>query len=503
MQQHAHSSVAFLTVLPTDSQESGCLSDTEKQFAASLILRDTVFSQTLTTLTTGAFMTGLALQLKADYLLTGLLLALPSLAQLFQLTGAYWTEQSQSPRKVTLFATTISRLCLLPTIVAPFMPSRQQALSVLLIAYALHACMGAAATCAWNTWMKEIINPRQLGSFFSRRLALATLVAMLITIGGGAVLNGWTQIAPTSPRVGYSLLLGVACLAGLIGLFPLRHMPEALVVKMKPSFKSWVKQILEPFYHSEYQPAIRFLALWNFVYSLATTAWTIYLLGVLHIPVLTVSLLSILVQVANLVSLPYWGKMTDQCSNKTVLNVSAPLFLTCVLGFAMISVFPAKSSVIPMLMIFILPLQLLLGMAQAGITLTNGNMPLKLLPSGKTASCYLAGITLTTALSTGLAPLAGGLLVDFIKRSSLGLVLKTLPIPGIMPHLFLNPWTLLFLSAFGLGLLSLPLLQRITETGERPNKSILNPIFSIARKRKISQGGILQPQPEFKATRID
>lgn len=438
------------------------LSTAERLRALSLILKDSFFSQTLVTLTTGVFLAGYALQFKAPNAVIGLLCAMPAMAQLLQLFGIYLVDKFRSRKTVTVVATTISRCCLLPMALAPLMPSSRLSLTVLAIAFMGHTASGAIATCAWNSWLKDVVLKEELGSFFAKRLSLCTLITMLLTVGGGYFLDIWAQVFNGQQAWGYSILFGVAILAGLLGIPLLQSMPEPASAQ-EPSKDSLIKKLVAPFHNKNFRNLIRFSTFWNFAINLAAPFFSVYMLTLLGYSMSLVTMLTMVSQLSTFLSLRTWGKVSDRFSNKAVLLICAPLFLFCILAWTFATMPHTHALTLPL----VICLQVLLGIAIAGVTLANGNIALKLAPDGE-ATSYLATYTATGSLAAGTAPILGGLFVDAFSRQELSLLLKW-QAPGNLVNittLDFTSWDFFFALAFLLGLGSISQLKRVRESGQ-------------------------------------
>lgn len=469
MQQRVHSGSGFPKLVTNKlflAPPSPSLSAAERLRALSIILKDSFFSQTLVTLTTGVFLAGYALQFKAPNAFIGLLCAMPAIAQLLQLPGIYLVDTFRSRKTVTVVATTISRCCLVPMALAPLMPSRQMSLAVLAIAFMCHTATGAIATCAWNSWLKDVVLKEELGAFFSKRLALSTLITMVLTMAGGYFLDVWAHAFHGLQAWGYSVLFGVAILAGLLGIPLLHSMPEPASPQVSAQ-DSLLRKLIAPFHNRNFRNLIRFSTFWNFAINLAAPFFSVYMLTLLGFSMTQVTMLTMVSQLSTFLSLRTWGKLSDRFSNKAVLLICAPLFLFCVLAWTFATMPHTHALTLPL----ILCLQVLLGIAIAGVTLANGNIALKLAPDGE-ATCYLATYTATGSLAAGAAPILGGLFVDAFSHQELSLLLKW-QAPGNLLNittLDFTSWDFFFALAFLLGLGSISQLKRVRESGQSTRK---------------------------------
>lgn len=452
----------------------------------ALILADTFYSQTLLTLTTGVFLSGFCLALGASHKMIGLLMAIPHLAQLLQLPGIYLVQKWQSKRGLTLWGTLGSRLCLLPLVVIGLLPQKSMAMALLVVCYLLSASVGAVATCAWNSWVREVIPCRMLGSFFSRKLSLAVMINLLLTLGGGAFLNRWIHTLHWSALGSYGVLYGMGLLIGFSGVLPLRHMAEpqagmnmeANAVRNNESLEkppvsfAW-RKFLEPFQELNYRRMIRFLFLWNFAMNLAVPLFTVYMLSAVGASMGMVTWLIIIGQLANFLMLKTWGRLIDRFSNKSVLMICIPGILLCMVAWAIFPPLLKAPCLWPVLMAF----QVLFGISQAGTMLAGNNLALKLSPDGTgsnqagTATACIANSAMTTSLATGLAPLLGGLLVDVFHHWHWQLAFPE------GTHGVFSFWSILFGVACVIGLVSLVLLGRLEEPGHVRKRVIVQALL--------------------------
>jgi len=59
----------------------------------------------------------------------------------------------------------------------------------------------------------------------------------------------------------------------------------------------------------------------------------VYMLKTLGYAMTTIIALTVASQLSNIAALGLWGNLIDRFSNKAVLQISAPLFLVCTLGW--------------------------------------------------------------------------------------------------------------------------------------------------------------------------
>jgi MFS family permease len=134
-------------------------------------------------------------------------------------------------------------------------------------------------------------------------------------------------------------------------------------------------------------------------------------------------------------------------------------------------------------MAYLVGLHALMGLATAGVTLSSGNIALKLSPRGS-ATAYIAANALISSAAAGLAPLLGGMFADFFAARRLEILLRWTS-PGdvltLMP-LRVSNWDFYFLIAAALGLYALHRLAMVKEQGEIDNRLMVGEVLAQARR---------------------
>ncbi len=173
-----------------------------------------------------------------------------------------------------------------------------------------------------------------------------------------------------------------------------------------------------------------------------------------------------------------WGRFSDRYSNKSVLGVSGPLFIGCILAFAFTTMPERHILTTPLL----IGIHIFMGISTAGVTLASGNIGLKLAPKGH-ATAYLATNSLVNSFAAGIAPVLGGKFADFFANRELSLILKWTSPGKALTFQTINfqHWDFFFLFAFLLGLYSIHRLTRVKEVGEVEEKIVVSELISEVR----------------------
>jgi len=450
------------------------LTEQQVQSGLSYVIKDGIASQAMGILTGGAFLVAFAIKLGASNLVIGLLAAIGPLAQLLQLPSIFLVEKIRNRRAIVLFAAGLSRICWLLIALIPFLFIEQIGLAALLGAMIAASAFGAISGCSWNSWMRELIPQNILGSFFSKRMRIATGVGIVLSLVAAGYLDLWKKLLPNYELQGYSILFLLGVAAGALGVYFLARTPEKRM-PIAEQRQGIIKLLAQPFKDENFRKLIAFMCSWNFAVNLAGPFFMVYMLKRLGLSMSFIIALSIVSQVLNFAFLKIWGKYTDRFSNKSVLAICGPLFILSILAWTFTTMPDKYFLTIPLLII----IHIVMGLSSAGVSLASGNIGLKLAPEGQ-ATAYLAANTIMNSVAAGIAPILGGHFADFFANRQLEWTLKYTG-PGrefTLPTLNLQQWDFFFALAFVIGLYSLHRLAMIKEEGEVEEKVVMNELFA-------------------------
>jgi MFS family permease len=446
--------------------------------ALRLVMLDGLTSQTMATLTTGVFQVGLALELGASNLAIGILAALPFLTQLLQLPAISLVERLQVRRPISAIASALGRSFLALTALTPLLGQGWLPVGVLIACVAAQGGLGALSNCAWNSWMRDLVPQERFGAFFGRRLFYMAIAGVIVSLAAGAAIDAWRSWSAGPPGYAYTLLFLAGALAGLLGAAVLWRTPEPRMAAIEGESRLSAR-LREPFQDLNFRRVILFLASWGFATNLAAPFFTVYMLKSIELPMSLVIGVTVLNQLVNLTFYRIWGGIADRLSNRAVLDVCAPLFLACILGWTFLT-FPERHVLtVPLLVL----LHALMGVATAGVTLSSGNIVLKLSPRGR-ATAYLAANSIVVSLAAGVASVLGGAFADAFAQHQLTMSFEWTG-PGqdiVVQTLKLRHWDFFFFTAFVVGLYSLHRLGRISEDGAPRDRAMIVELLSETRR---------------------
>lgn len=440
------------------------------------LIKDGIATQLMVSLSTGVFLVAFALELGASNTVIGVLAAIPPMAQLLQLPSVFVVEKIANRRALSFYAALITRSALIAMALLPLYLDRRTALYAFTAALLIQSCFGALSACSWNSWMRDLVPDDRLGTFFSKRMAYATAVSIPAGIGAGLFADWWNGYFTGLDVYAYSFIFSLGAVAGVTGIFYFIRIPEPAMI---PDRTKLSELFSLPFRDLNFRRLILFMGSWSFAVNLAAPFFTVYMLKRLELKMSLIILLSVLSQVFNIVFLRIWGPMSDRFSNKSVLRISGPLFMICILAWTFTTLPEKYILTLPLLVI----IHVLMGISTAGVVLGTGNIGLKLAPQGK-ATAYLASINLVNAVCAGVAPFIGGLSADFFAGRELALVFNwSGPRTDFRFHtLNLQQWDFFFFTAFLIGLYSLHRLASVSEVGEVNEEIVIHELAGEVRR---------------------
>jgi MFS family permease len=279
-------------------------------------------SQVHAVLVSNAFLIGFALAWGANDFHLGLLGAIPFLAQLFQMVGAYlvdrWAERRREIVATLGFAARGSWfvLALLPFIIhrtsIPIMPS-------ILVAFLFYQLAYCASGPGWVAWLSVLVPERLRGRYLGRRNLVTEIVGMLTALCAGLAID--TFRAAERERLGFAVLQLVAAAAGITCFLLMRRQPDPGHHTPEPELK-W-RYLLRPLHDVRFRWLCGFNLCWSFGLNVCTPFFNAHLLKNLHWDFKHLALLGVLSSVVAVVMNPVWGRLADRHGYKPLLKLCA------------------------------------------------------------------------------------------------------------------------------------------------------------------------------------
>jgi MFS family permease len=468
------------------------LSEEDIAYGLRMMTFEGMVSTAMFSVTSSGILAAFALILGANNLQIGILAAIPFITQPLQIPAIFLVERFRRRKAIALLSWTPAQLMWIPMALIPFFVAdlpNQLAVTLLLLFLAVRGVMAAVTGTAWNSWARDLVPQHILGSYFSRRLALATTASIIFGLAGAFFVDFWQgQTSAGNEIFGYSfVLLAGAIFLGMASPLFMSLQPEPLMPQLSGPQPSMGETLAPPFRDRNFRQLVNFLFFWAFSANLAVPFFTIYMLQVLQFPLTGVIALNILAQITNVLFVRVWGPFADRFGSKVVLSIAVSLYLLVILGWVFTTQPDRHFLTVPL----VIGLQIFAGIAAAGAGLTVGTIGLKLAPQGQ-ATSYMAVASLATNLGAGLGPLAGGFFADYFSERAFRVTFEWIS-PGRMvqfPALDLMGFDFLFGCAFVIGLITLNTLTTVQEEGEVGREVVMDELLAPSRGMTRALGSI-------------
>lgn len=472
---------------------SAILTDNQIQAGQKYILKDSLAGEAMVNLSGGAFITAMALHLGASNFQIGLLASLPILTNIFQLFSIWLVQRYNNRRAVAVLSSFLGRFPMLFAGFLPFMFSAALGLKLLLVILFVHYIFGSIAGASWNAWVKDLIPENGLGSFFSHRTKLVTILSAVLSFGVSITIDYVKAHHASSLTLTYYAIFVTGGLVGLVGVYWLSRAsePAPLVVD-----ENVFEQFKKPLRDKNFRNLLRFNAAWTFALNLAVPFFTVFLMKTLGLPLSNVIGLTILAQISNILTIKKLGKLSDRFSNKTIINICAPIYIACIFAWTYAAVPDTRFYSLMILVV----ISIFSGVATGGINLALGNIGMKLAPR-KEAMAYMSSLNMVVAFFSAIAPIIGGLIADFFSTQQLvwNLQWKGTNSMHTIEMINLHGWSFLFIIGGVMALASLKLLAPVKEQGEIQKEHVMHYMHIRLRKHirtnsnTIIKSGFIKP----------
>ena len=481
--------LGFLRPSPT-------ITNDEVRFSLRMMIWEGVTSEALATIQIMGYLAAYALALGANNLQVGIVSAVPFMSLVVQLPAILLIERFRVRKAIGLPAWVLAQLLIIPVAAVPFFVDVPSSLAVTTVIFLL-AFRGLFAPLwitAWMSWMHDLVPQRLLGGYYGRRLAASTMVLAVLGLGASFFINWWEGQAPSGQEAfGYSFFFIAGALTlGLIGPAMVARAKEPLMPAVQESKRSPLDTLMEPLRDRNFSQLLRFLWVWGVASNIAIPFFIVYMLTDLELGLTLVISLVVLGNVTHVLFVRVWGPMADRVGSKTVMSLSASLFLLVFLGWIFVAHTEKHFFTMPLLII----LNAFVGIARGGVMLTVNTLALKIAPENK-ATAFLGVAGIAAYASMGIGPIIGGFLADYFANKTLRLDFTWISQAEAVeiPALQLVGFDFVFIIAFIFSLLSLNLLVTLREDGELPRDVALAELLAHATpaRRALTSLPVLGP----------
>jgi HEAT repeat protein len=285
---------------------------------------DLAFATAFASLVGGNFQQAFALELGATPRLLALIAALPAIIGVLQIPGSVIGERYLSYKTFVAIGGFLWRFAWLPVVFLPLAPAYLPRLQILIACIVISAASVFFVQATYNAWLSFLVPESHRGWYFSRRIALGTVVSVVIGLPASIALD-WME-KQQDFTVGLSLIFGAGVLFGFISFALYMRMPNT---KREATSQLTLRESMillgKPLKDKRFNNLLIFLVVFVFAQTFAAPFFFPYGRQVLKLDFLQFQIFAAFHAAATLLSAPMWGYFSDKYGNKPVLFVSGAL----------------------------------------------------------------------------------------------------------------------------------------------------------------------------------
>ena len=436
------------------------LNDQQVQSGMHYFVQEGLAAEAMATFTGGTFLVAMAVLLKASNFQIGLLAALPILTNVFQLLSIWLVQKYKNRRAISVICSFFARLPLFIIGLLPLLFSKATSINVLLFFLFFHYLGTSISGASWNSWIKDVVPVKILGTYFSRKSRITQILNVTFSLAIAMLVDYVKAHYPQYELATYGAMFIMGGALGMIGVYFLSRVPEPRTTLENQHL---FELISKPLKDVNFRNLLTFHSFYAFATSLALPFFVVYMMKTIGLSFAWIIVLGLLAKFGSIFSLKFWGTFSDKYSNKTIIRICAPTFITCIFSWTFAAMTPNHAASIALLIV----IHIVSGVSAAGIDLAIGNMAMKLAPANEAIS-YISARNIVVAVFAAAGPMAGGLLADFFATHNLNCNIEWQGPSGVSTlHLLeLQNWSFFFVISAALALLSMRLVKRISEQGE-------------------------------------
>jgi len=471
------------------------LTEAEIQRGLTYVIWDGVAAEVMTSFTGGAFLVSMALLMGANNVQIGIMASLPMFTNLSQLISIWLVRKYNNRRAIAVLCAYLARfpLIVIGVLVLLF---HVQSVNVLIFFLCFYYFFGSIAGPSWNSWMKDMVPENRLGGYFSKRSRYTQTLNIILSLSLGLLLDFIKTNYQIYEMNTYAIFFSIAGFIGILGGYILSKAPEPRSYLSNADIFTLFKL---PLKNTNFRRLLVFNSAWIFALNIATPFFTAFLLSSMHFPITNIIILTVINQLFSILTLRMWGVFSDRYSNKSIIFITAPLYILCIVGWCFVGIYTSFYANFALLIL----IHIFTGIATAGINLSLTNIGLKLAPK-EDAIVYLSVKNIVIAVFSSMSPLIGGLLADYFTDVSITVSaqVNSPSFHKLFRIVSLHEWNFLFLIGALLALFSLELLARVREIGE-VEKDVVRRIMRTRIKSNLKEyfliGNIISWHEQFKA----
>jgi MFS family permease len=345
----------------------------------------------------GPFVTGYLLYMGASSIQIGIVLAIPSMANMTQIIGALLIQRLTNRKLMFSLLCGFHRFLWVFTGALPFIVPKQYGVTFYILVCAVAFFSQAIGSVWWTSLFADIVPAKLRGRYTGFRNTILWLGGCIAILVFGQVLDRFPE--PT----GFYILYATAAVCAVLDVLTYFMYPNIPFQKSGQINTAAMLQV--PFRNKVFLYPMLFIALWLFLQSVSVPFFNYVMMDVMKLGYNWISVITMVYNVAMMLAYTMWGNFNARISTKTLLFWTMPVTACACISWGLLAVFPA----IPVLLL----IHILAGVGVGGFNQLIFNFVVGDTPKGD-RPMYIAVFYGLTGLAGFLGPLFGGAVYNYI-----------------------------------------------------------------------------------------
>ena len=352
------------------------------------------FGTAFTYLTSGVFLSGLAILMGAGDILVSYLSVIVNICGVLILAFPAFLERFTSRKKLTIALTILSRLATLFIVTIPVLFPAGIRLYVFVPTVVAAFALQAQTTVVLNQWMLGFIEEKKSGRYISLRQTLTLTVTVVLSLAGGRFMD-----LMEGKYAGFALLFAAAALMGILEVILLAATPDGEPYQSSGRSCRFLDIARLPLKNRCFTGFVAYIFIFYLLLTISDSYTMVFMMKYLALPYQIVTGLYMMISLPQIILLSFWGRLSDRYGHEFTLKMSIWFFAgeTLFLSFA-----SAQNW-----FIFIPAAFLISSAANAGFVISVFNRRYELMPEDSRI-VYDNFYTAAIGLGSILGPLTGG-----------------------------------------------------------------------------------------------
>ena len=359
------------------------------------------FGTAFTYLTSGVFLSGLAILMGAGDILVSYLSVIVNICGVLILAFPAFLERFTSRKKLTIALTILSRLATLFIVTIPVLFPAGIRLYVFVPTVVAAFALQAQTTVVLNQWMLGFIEEKKSGRYISLRQPLTLTVTVVLSLAGGRFMD-----LMEGKYAGFALLFAAAALMGILEVILLAATPDGEPYQSSGRSCRFLDIARLPLKNRCFTGFVAYIFIFYLLLTISDSYTMVFMMKYLALPYQIVTGLYMMISLPQIILLSFWGRLSDRYGHEFTLKMSIWFFAgeTLFLSFA-----SAQNW-----FIFIPAAFLISSAANAGFVISVFNRRYELMPEDNRI-VYDNFYTAAIGLGSILGPLTGGAVKGMIN----------------------------------------------------------------------------------------